>query len=545
MSAAPLISLQGISRVYQTGRIDVRALDGVDLVVERGEFLAVVGPSGSGKSTLMNIVGCLDRPTAGRYVLDGTAVEDLDDDGLAAVRSRSIGFVFQSYNLLPRTSALDNVATALAYQGVGRRDRARRATAALERLGLGDRLDHAQTERSGGQQQRVAIARALVTEPALLLADEPTGNLYSQRRRGHGHPPRAPCDGSDDRPHHSRQRCRVGRRPPGPRPRRAARGMSPLDLVRLAIARLRSSRLWRPDDARVIIGVASVVALVAVGHGATRRITSQLESLGTNLLTINPGSFTTFGTRGAAGSATNLTTDDAEAVAQIPGIAAVAPELPTQKLVVAGDLNTTTSIVGTLPQYATVHNNAIWQGSFLTGPSNDLAMRVAVLGATTASDLGLGADAVGTDITIGGIPFRVVGILQSKGGAGPLNQDDMILVPLNTVRDHFVSGDSVRSIGVSVAQADQMDTVKAEITTTLKARHGLGPTDTADFNVFDQAQLLTTVGSITGLLTVLLAGIASISLVVGGIGIMNIMLVSVRERTREIGIRKAIGAEQR
>ena len=322
--------------------------------------------------------------------------------------------------------------------------------------------------------------------------------------------------------------------------------MSPLDLVRLALARLRSARLRAVlTMLGVIIGVGSVVALVAVGQGATSGITAQLESLGTNLLTINPGSATSFGTRGAAGSATSLTIDDATALGQIPGVAAVAPELSTQKLVVAGDQNTTTTIVGTLPDYAMVHNDTIWQGSFLTGPSNDLGLRVAVLGNTTATDLGLGSDAVGTDITIGGIPFRVIGILQPKGGAGPLNQDDMVLVPLSTVRSHFVAGDSVRSIGVSVATADQMDAVKAQITASLKARHGLGSADTADFNVFDQAQLLTTVGSITGLLTVLLAGIASISLVVGGIGIMNIMLVSVRERTREIGIRKAIGAKSR
>ncbi len=175
----PVISLQDVHRVYHTGRVDVRALDGLDLTIEHGEFLAVVGPSGSGKSTLMNIVGCLDRPTAGRYLLDGVDVEELDDDGLAALRSRSIGFVFQSYNLLPRTTALENVATPLAYQGIRRKDREARAREALERLGLGDRLTHEPAELSGGQQQRVAIARALVTEPAIILADEPTGNLDS------------------------------------------------------------------------------------------------------------------------------------------------------------------------------------------------------------------------------------------------------------------------------------------------------------------------------------------------------------------------------
>ncbi len=175
----PIIHLENVSRVYDLGRVVVPALMDVDLTIGQGEFVAIIGPSGSGKSTMMNILGCLDRPTAGRYVLDGTPIDELDDNGLAALRSRSIGFVFQSYNLLPRTSALENVATPLAYQGVARQERLARAKAALDRLGLGDRLHHQPTELSGGQQQRVGIARALVTEPALLLADEPTGNLDS------------------------------------------------------------------------------------------------------------------------------------------------------------------------------------------------------------------------------------------------------------------------------------------------------------------------------------------------------------------------------
>jgi len=175
----PVIHLEDVHRVYDTGRLQVTALDGIDLTIEPGEFVAVIGPSGSGKSTLMHILGCLDRPTSGFYALAGDPVQDLDDDELARVRSRMIGFVFQSYNLLPRTTALENVATPLLYQGLSRGERLRRAREALERLGLGDRMDHEPTELSGGQQQRVAIARALVTEPALILADEPTGNLDS------------------------------------------------------------------------------------------------------------------------------------------------------------------------------------------------------------------------------------------------------------------------------------------------------------------------------------------------------------------------------
>ena len=176
----PVIELRGVTRVYKTGRLEVAALRGVDLDVWQGDFLAIVGPSGSGKSTMMNIIGCLDRPTSGSYRLGGTPLEQLTDDDLARVRGRAIGFVFQSFNLLPRTSAIENVATTLLYQGVPRKERYARAAAALERLGLGDRMQHEPSELSGGQQQRVAIARALVGEPALILADEPTGNLDSQ-----------------------------------------------------------------------------------------------------------------------------------------------------------------------------------------------------------------------------------------------------------------------------------------------------------------------------------------------------------------------------
>ena len=307
--------------------------------------------------------------------------------------------------------------------------------------------------------------------------------------------------------------------------------MSARDLLQLALGRLGTGKLRTAlTMLGVIIGVASVVALVAVGQGATSGITNRLAGLGTNLLTVNAGSSVSGFTRGAAGSSTTLTLADATSLRSLTGVEAVAPELSTQKLVIAGTKNTTTTIIGTTPDYPTVRAYTMWQGSFLTQASLDTGLRVAVLGATTADDLGLGAGSIGTTVAIGGLPFQVVGIMQPKGGTGFASPDDEILIPVSTANALLVGGNSVRSVGVSVASPDQMSTVTAEITAALRTRHGLTGTAADDFTVQNQDQLLATVSSVTTLLSVLLAGIASISLIVGGIGIMNIMLEHGQQR---------------
>ncbi|TVQ27988.1 MAG: ATP-binding cassette domain-containing protein [Spirochaetaceae bacterium] len=579
----PIVEVRGLCRTYELGAETVHALRDVDLTVDRGEFVAVMGPSGSGKSTFLNQLGCLDRPDAGTYHLDGTEVSQLSDDELSAVRGRTIGFVFQRFNLLARTSAIDNIELPLLYQGY--RGGGERGQSLLDLVGLPERGRHRPQELSGGEQQRVAIARALVNSPRLILADEPTGNLDSSRgeeimqmlcrlndagitvilvtheediaryakrivRFADGYivsdepvaDRAAAASSSSSSPESSATDSMPDAVPDPLQTKQRAASLSRMlrysgsALVSIAQNKLRATL----TVLGILIGVAAVIALVAIGQGAQNSIRAQVQSLGSNLITVVPQSARTAG--GAAIEAP-LTVDDARAIfASIPGVVGVAPEISQRASVRYGRTGSNLTIIGTSEAYPIIRNWPVAEGSFFTAADLDADRAVAVLGWNVAEDLFPYRGAIGQTIRVGTFSYEVVGILSERGGGGFLSNDNAVFIPVTTAARRLSGSNEVRSIAVAAAEEDQVEAVRAQIAALMRERHRVpsGAGDTVTIQT--QADVLGALEGISGTLTMLLAGIAGISLLVGGIGIMNIMLVSVTERTREIGIRKAIGA---
>jgi macrolide transport system ATP-binding/permease protein len=566
--AQPLISLQGITKSFSRGTLSVEVLHGISLDIYPGEFVAIMGASGSGKSTLMNLIGLLDRPSNGSYRFDGQEVSALDADERALLRREAFGFIFQQYNLLPSATATANVELPAIYAGLGREARHKRATELLTTLGLAERLEHRPTQLSGGQQQRVSIARALMNGGPVILADEPTGALDSKSGaevmkllrdlNAQGHTILLITHDADV----ARQAKRVveirdgdivsdtlvepsasdGTALPLHRqamPKGRAPATSLLEAGRMALNALRSNLLRTLLTLLgIIIGVASVVAMLAIGDGARQSVLDRISSMGTNLLLIRPGAPNM---RQSGGITATLVAEDAEAISGIANVSVAVGEYSGQVTARFGsnDYLTQANAVGAgFPQ---ARSWALTAGVFFTEEDVRNYVPVAVLGQTVVKALfDAGADPLGKYVLLNNIPFQIIGVLESKG-ASPMgsDMDDTILVPLSTGTLRLFGQRYVRTITVQVKDVTRIDETQEAIRQILIGRHRA-----EDFQIRNMAAILQTATETQNTLTLLLGSIAVISLIVGGIGVMNIMLVSVTERTREIGVRMATGARR-
>jgi macrolide transport system ATP-binding/permease protein len=574
---AALLELRGVERRYPSGETEVAVLKGVDIVIRAGEMVAIVGPSGSGKSTLMNILGCLDRPSAGSYAVRGEETGALDDDALARLRREHFGFIFQSYHLIAHLPATANVEVPAIYSGADRASRHARAAELLTRLGLGERLHHRPGQLSGGQQQRVSIARAWMNGGEVILADEPTGALDSRsgeevlailhelHARGHtvilvthdmqvaAHAQRI-IEISDgeivaDRAHRAVARAAGAGEadaPPAPRTRPALLGRrsaawwnSFFEALRMAWISMVTHRMRTAlTMLGIVIGISSVVSIVALGAGARAAILRDIGKLGTSTVVIYPG--VSFGDD-RADQMRSLRAADVELLGRQYFADSVSPEVGTMSLLRYRDRKGNASIRGVGADYLRVRGLHLERGIAFRPGNIEHMSQVVVIDHHAAEELFGHEDPLGKIIMVGDMPATVIGVVAKPTGlfSSLAGKDLAAWVPYTTAASRLLGHDWFDSITVRVRQGIPSATASKQAGRLLKQHH-----HRKDFHIQDHGDIAKTMNRITGYIELLLALIAAISLVVGGIGVMNIMLVSVSERTREIGIRMAVGARQ-
>ncbi|MEN6373895.1 MAG: MacB family efflux pump subunit [Smithella sp.] len=566
-----LLELREISRCFLAGEQKITALKEINLTIKAGEMVAIVGASGSGKSTLMNIIGCLDRPSGGSYVIDGQETGSLDGDALARLRREYFGFIFQRYHLLPHLNAIQNTEIPAIYSGAKKADRRNRARELLARLSLSDRSHHRPGQLSGGQQQRVSIARALMNGGDVILADEPTGALdrksgqemmdilHELHGRGHTiilvtHDMHVATNAeriieiSDgeivrDEPNPDtpvkKSKALLNRQHSGKQTTGFTAGWERFaEAFKMALIAMSSHRLRTLlTMLGIIIGITSVVSVVALGQGARQKVIDDISSMGTNVIDIYPGS--DWGDD-KAGTIRTLIPRDLEMLKSQVYMDSVTPSTSGSLILRYRNIKASAQISGVGDQYFRVRGIEIAQGySF---GQNDIQRQgqVAVIDQNTCKKLfAAGIDPIGKVIFIGRLPSLVIGVTKEKESPFGSNSNLNVWVPYTTAMGRLLGQQYFNSITVRVREGISNQVAEQSIIKLLKLRHG-----TKDFFTNSSDTILKTVKKTTATLTLLISAIAVISLVVGGIGVMNIMLVSVTERTHEIGIRMAVGARQ-